>query len=212
VEFYLISVASHHFSWNMDRHQPAAHKATGTQASSRLVIHEILDDEAGYEADIEILRPDAYEEPDSEKSEDEADSSESEEQWRNELVKQMNSLSCDPNARLVSVEDDSRRGRKRRSKDAFGAPVAQISTVSSENQIEITEIADDHETRPRLKRLRRRSRRSKTVDKPIREVLGSESERGQNGKDKKDKGTFQEESVTTELSSPERPDDAMDLG
>lgn len=175
----------------MDQHQPAAHKATRTQASSRLVIHEILEDETGYEADIEILRPDAYEEPDSEKSEDESDSSESEEQWRNELVKQMKSLSCDPNARLFSIEDDSSRGRKRRSKDAFGAPVAQTSTVSSENQIEITEFADDHETRPRLKRVRRRSRRSKTVDRPIRELRGSESERGQNEKDNRDKGTVQ---------------------
>jgi hypothetical protein len=196
----------------MERHQPAAHKATRTQASSRLVIHEILDDEAGYEADIEILRPSAYEEPDSEKSEDESDSSESEEQWRNELVKQMKSLSCDQNAGILSFEDDSNRGRKRRSKDAFGVPVAQISTVSSENQIEITEVADDHETRPRLKRVRRRSRRSKTVDRPIRELQGSDSERGQNEKDKGDGGTIQEESITTELSSQERLDDVMDLG
>jgi hypothetical protein len=196
----------------MDPHLPVTHNVPHMQASSRLVIHEIFDDEVGYDADVETLRPDAYEEPDSEKSEDEADSTESEEQWRNELVKQMKSLSCDPNARHFSNEDGSSRGRKRRSKDAFGAPAAQISTVSSENQIEITEIADDHETRPRLKRVRRRSRRSRTVDRSIHKLPGSESEGGENEKDKRATGTVQEVANTTEFSSQEHLDDAMDLG
>lgn len=196
----------------MDQQIPVDQKVNHMQAFSELIIHEILDDEVGYDADVETLRPDAYEEPDSAESEDEASSTESEERWRNELVKQMKSLSCDPNARIFSNEDDSSRGRKRRSKDAFGAPAAQVFTTLSENQIEITEIADDQETRPRPKRVRRRSRRSKTVDGVSPQPPGSESELGENEMDKRDKWTVPEESITTELSSQERVDDAMDLG
>lgn len=181
------------------------------QASPELLVHEIPDDEIGYDADVEILRPDAYEEPESETSEDAKSSTEAEEHRRNELVKHMKLLSCDTDARNNSNSGDSRRGRKRRSKDAFGTPAAQMSTVLSEGQIEVTEFVDEREVRSRFKRVRRRSRRSKTKDGLIGKPPDSESGLGKNGQGKGDSMAPQNESCTTDLSLQEHLDELMDL-
>jgi hypothetical protein len=175
-----------------------------------LLVHEIPDDETGYDADVEVLRPDEYEEPDSE-GENAPSSSESEERWRDELVEHMKSLSCHPDARGIPHEDDSSRGRKRRSKDAFGVPGTQLSTGPSENQMEVAEIADDQDSRPRLKRLRRRSRRSKTENKLIHVLRGSEREAEEASVGNGGARGPQGESIETESSAREHQDDAMDL-
>ncbi len=186
--------------------------ANDEQTTSLLHIYEIPDDEIGYDADVETIMPDAYEEPDSEKSEDATSSSENEECWRNELVKQMKSLNCNPNARTVSNDDDSSRGHKRRSKDAFGSSATRVSTGVSESQLEITEIADDLEARPRLKRVRRRSWRSKTVHGNIYKSLGSQSEPGEPERCKTGSRAAAEDAVAAESSPQDLLDDAMELG
>ncbi|KAF7512721.1 hypothetical protein GJ744_000288 [Endocarpon pusillum] len=199
----------------MNQHHPLNQAARGGQTSSELHIYEILDDEIGYDADVETVRPDAYEEPDSEKGEGAISSSENEERWQDELVKQMKTLDCNSNATTVSNEDGSSCGRKRRSKDAFGSSAAQVSTGLSESRLEITEIAeiaDDQEARPRLKRMRRRSRRSKTIHGIISKSLGSQSEPGEHERCRTGSRALTEDSVATE-SSPQDPlDDAMELG
>lgn len=196
----------------MHHHLPPKQAANDGQTSSELHIYEIPDDEIGYDADVETVKPDAYEEPDSEKSEDTTSSSENEEGWRNELVKQMKSLNCNSNARTISHEDDSRRGHKRRSKDAFGPSAVQASTGASGIQLEITEIEDDREARPRPKRVRRRSRRSKTVHGILCKSLGSQSEAGEHERCQIGSRAVTEDSVAAE-SSPQDPlDDAMELG
>jgi hypothetical protein len=196
----------------MDHQNEKNLKPGHRRRGSNLLVHEVPEDENGYDADVEILWPDVYEEPDSDKSDGAASSTESEEQWRNELVKQMKSLSCHADARVRSNEDDSSRGRKRRSKDAFGASPLQTSTGVSSSQLEVTEIADDQESQPRQKRARRRSRRSKTADRLVHELLGSESEVGGDGGRRKVTKHFPEESVETETSRQDSLDDAMELG
>lgn len=198
----------------MNQHHPLSQAASGRQTSSELHIYEIPDDEIGYDADVETVRPDAYEEPDSEKSEGATSSSENEERWQDELVEQMKSLHCNSNASTVSNEDCSSRGRKRRSKDAFGSSAVQPFTGLSETRLEINEIAeiaDEQEARPRPKRMRRRSRRSKTIHGIIYKSLGSQSEPGEHERCKTGSRAATEDSVATE-SSPQDPlDDAMEL-
>ena len=163
----------------MEQHSPSRQQATPKQTSAELLIHEILDDETGYDADVEVLRPDSYEEPDSEKSDDAASSIETEGRWRDDLVKYMKSLACNPEATTVFKEKDSSGGRKRRSKDAFGLPALEFSTPNSEGQKRVTEIADGQDSRPRPKRVRNRKGRSKSANELLHKRPGRQSEAGQ---------------------------------
>lgn len=195
----------------MDQRSPTKQKANPMQVLPGLLVHEIPDEEAGYDADVEILRPDCYEEPEAEKSEGAASSTESEERWRNELVKHMRLLSCNTDSKIHANAFDSSRGRKRRSKDAFGAPAVPPSTAPSQSQMEVIEVVDEPESRSRLKRARRRSRRSKTADGLFRKPPDSESEVGKNERSKEESRTPHDESVATESSLQEHLGDAMDL-
>lgn len=178
---------------------------------SGLLIDEIADDETGYDADVEILRPDAYDEPDSGKSEDGASSTESEEHSRNELVRHMSSLSCNPDSRTVSKETGSGRGRKRRSTDAFGASTKKISAALAVNQFEVTEVADDQDSRAPVKRARRRRRPSKVANGVVRTISTSESEREGNASGNRDKRAAPEHTTTTRSPTQSYLEDAMEL-
>jgi hypothetical protein len=195
----------------MEHHHPFRQQDRALYTSADLLIQEIPDDETGYDADVEILRPDEYEELDSEKSEEAASSTESEERWRHDLIKHMKSLTCNPDASSVPNENDSSHGRKRRSKDAFGMPAAASSTAHSEGQIEVTEVVDDQYSRLPPKRVRHGGRRSKTANQHPSKPGGSESEAGKVSRDTDAKSTPQE---STMIDSPRRKyqDDDMDLG
>ncbi len=194
----------------MDHPRPSYQKLNHVHMSSELLIQEIPDDEIRYDADVEVLRPDAYEEPDSERSEA-ASSTKSEGHRDNELVKHMKSLSCNTDSQLHSNEEGSRAGRKRRSKDAFGAAATQISNALSGNQIEVTEVPDDGDKGPSAKRTRRRSRRSKIADGLCRQAPGSESEPRANEDGNGDSRISPNESAAFESSPREHPDEAMDI-
>lgn len=196
----------------MDQQSSLKRKDNPRQTSSEFHIHEIQDNEIGYDADVEILRPDAYEEPDSEKSEGPASPTENEDHLRNELVQHMKSLSCNPDARVLSQEVDLGRRHKRRSTDAFRASNTRSSTPLSESQLEVTEIADDQDSRPPLKRARRRRRRSRPACGLVHKLLTSESEIEENNNGGGDSRTTpMEESVATESSPQAHLDDSMDL-
>jgi hypothetical protein len=195
----------------MEQHSLLNSNDRPRRRSSHFLIHEITDDEAGYEADVEVLRPDTYEEPDSERSEDAASSSESGERSPDRLVKHMKSLSCNPGSSPHPKEDDSSHSRKRRSTDAFGTSAIRISTTLSDSKIEVSEVADDKASRPRVKRVRRRRRRSKIADGLISQSPRSESGPGENEEGNGDTKTRLEESAATESSTQEYMDDTMEL-
>jgi hypothetical protein len=195
----------------MEQHSLLNSNDKPRRRSSHFLVHEITDDEAGYEADVEVLRPDAYEEPDSERSEDAASSSESGERSPDRLVKHMKSLSCNPGNSVHPNEDDSSHSRKRRSTDAFGTSAIRISTTLSDSQIEVNEVTDDRDSRPRVKRVRRRRRRSKIADGLISKSPRSESGAGENEEDNRDSKTRLEESAATESSLQEYVGDIMEL-
>jgi hypothetical protein len=195
----------------MEQHSSLNSNDRPRRRSSHFLIHEITDDEAGYEADAEVLRPDAYEEPESERSEDAARSSESGERSPDRLVKHMKSLSCNPGSSVHPNEDDSSHSRKRRSTDAFGTSAIRISTTLSDSQIEVNEVTDDRNSRSRVKRARRRRRRSRIADGLISKSPRSESGLGENEEGTGDSKTRLEESAATEASPQEYVDDTMEL-
>lgn len=162
----------------------------------------------GYDADVEVLRPDSYEEPDSENSDEATSSTESEERWRHELVKYMKSLSCDPASAPVPYGDEETRGRKRRSKEAFGTSAAQIHSACNKSQLEVTEVAGEHHSRPRSKRLRRRSQRFKSEDGFIGTQPETETESGEY---QDENGIATDPPRETVLAESSLQDDSMDL-
>lgn len=184
---------------------------TSKQTSSEWLIDEVLDDETGYDADVEILRPDAYEEPDSDRSDDGASSTESDERSRNDLVRHMKSLSCNSKLRIVSKEADPHRGRKRRSTDAFGASLPQVYTRLADDQVEVTEVVDEQDSKGPMKRVRRRRRISHVANGVVRVACTTDSERGERSIGKREKKTASEESTTLEIPNQTSSDDKMDL-
>ena len=181
------------------------------QTSPSLLIQEVADDETGYDADVEVLRPDEYEELDSEKSDEAASSTESDERWRHDLIKHMKSLTCNPDAQGVCKENNSSRGRKRRSKDAFGISAAPSSVPHSDAQIEVIELVNSQDSRPQPKRVRHGSRRSKATNQLSPEPLGTESEPREALRDTREVENAGQESITMESSSQMHEDDDMDL-
>lgn len=181
------------------------------QTFSDLLIQEVADDETGYDADVEVLRPDEYEELDSEKSDETASSTESEERWRHDLIKHMKSLTCNPDVKGVSHQNDSSRGRKRRSKDAFGIPAVTDSTPHSDAQLEIIEVLHGQDPRPQPKRVRHGCRRFRATNQLSSQLLGTDSEPGELSNDAGEADKAGQESVTMDSSPRTHKDDFMDL-
>lgn len=195
----------------MDQLIPSKKHDNPKQTFSELLIDEVLDDETGYDADVEILRPDTYEDPDSGKSDDDASSTESDEHSRNDLIKYMKSLSCNSDVRIVSKEADPRRGRKRRSTDAFGTSVQKVFTRLADDQLEVTEVVDEQDSKGPMKRLRRRRRISHVANGVLRVASTTESEQGKKSIGKREKKTASEESTAFEISNQTHSGDNMDL-
>lgn len=195
----------------MVQRRPSRQHATPKQTSAEWLIYEILDDETDYNPDVEVLKPDSCEEPDCEKSGDAGSPIEMEERWRDALVQHMKSLTCNPQAKAVSEEQNSNGRRKRSSNEAFDPLAAEFSTSNSESQIEVTEIAGGQGLRPRPKRMRYRRTRSKRANGLLQEPPATPSEAGQFLADKGDAGTVREESATTDSPASEHKADVMDL-
>jgi hypothetical protein len=197
----------------MDRRSRRSKGSHAKRLISDLTIHDISNDEVGYDADVEVLKPDAYEEPESDRSEDEAlNPCDDGDRWKEELVKHMASLNCNAETRNTSNDDNSSRGRKRKSKDAFGPPNGQASNALPQSQIEVTEVADDQQSRPRPKRARRRLRRTETGEKFVHKLPDSETELEEQRANSEAVRDSREDCLASESSPTERQlDDAMDL-
>lgn len=179
-------------------------RASRKRTSTGLLITEIQDDEeVGYDADVETLKPDAIEEPDSAGEKDDASSSSislslsvgcDEHDRRDDLVKEMGSLSCTHNpittyeyspapdrSRPNHGDDNGKSGgrsRKRRSTSAdatFSGPprvkgvVIPSSPTGSHLELEVTEVVirDDYDlSGPRVKRIRRKGGRQISQNSP----------------------------------------------
>lgn len=143
-------------------------KQTGFRRYSGLSIQEITDEEYAYDADVEVLTPDSYDEVTDTCDESESSAS-SEENWRTELVAHMKTLSCDPEHR-TQPSKGSNRGLKRRSRDASTRSTLEATAALSSHQMEITEVSDDEQSIPRAKRTRRSSPVLSSEEAPNRHI------------------------------------------
>lgn len=124
-------------------------------SSGGLCIEEMSPDDMGYDGDIEVLRPDQYEEPESDFEDDKA----LQQLWPDtddELAKKLRRLSCDPHVVASSRRDDGDRGRKRMSKEM---DTEHPGPRGKQTEIEVSEVVDGHmEQHPPKRRKKRASK------------------------------------------------------
>jgi len=118
----------------------------------------------GYDADVEIVKPDQYEEPESETDGEQDNTDQDSEAMENQLAVKLRKLSCDidhQEQQCPPIGDG--RSRKRMSKEMQGDPGSSQLHLSD---FEVTELIDELEHGPPAKRRQRRSLR-KTTDRGL---------------------------------------------
>lgn len=121
-------------------------------SSSEISIEELLPDDMGYDADIEALHPDAYEEPESE-AEVSRTPKRKFHSIDDELAARMKHLGSEKSGTNSPMTPSSIRGRKRRSLHDEFAPVE--SNEPSELEVMEVPVADRAAKSPPKKRRRR---------------------------------------------------------
>ena len=134
-----------------------------------LSIEELSEDEIGYDADIEVLRPDQCEEPDSDHCENKRATIEYRdyECWQNKLVEGMMSLDCNSTTYDSQELPETPPGRKRTSVEITGSNKEIGSSAVVDTTIGVMEVADDLDATPNPKRMRRKSRRTRTSERIV---------------------------------------------
>lgn len=184
------------------------------ESSSELYVEELSPDDMGYDGDVEVLRPDHYEEIDS----DFEDDRNVRHQWPDtdeELARKLRMLACDPEHGDSSRLDESEHGKKRRSKEMESEMPAQGAHID----FEVSEMVDDQtEQRPTKKRRKRPSQQSMAHRLGRKHVNGTWSDSSERTDDREMPFLLESScSGTPEVTpAPEGfggdEDDAMDIG
>jgi hypothetical protein len=141
-------------------------------SSDNIIVEELSDDEYGYDGDIEVFRPDEYEEADSDTGN--VDSPPILQQdysyWQTKLSEKLTALNCNSDTNESQHNMDRPPSRKRRSrelaKDAGHGRAARDMSAS----FEVVELVDGSGVGPPAKRRRRKSRRSRTSEQIIHKL------------------------------------------
>jgi hypothetical protein len=168
-----------------------------------LYVEELSPDDMGYDGDVEVVRPDVYEEAESDFEDNKVprrlyDTDD-------DLARHLRGLSCEAKPRGSPQPGDGERGRKRRSTEMN--PRAN-SPLYRTTEIEISEIVDDQTEQPPTKRRRKRDLKPSMAQRAARrranEAWSDSEERSPERRlpvlDSSNSGT------------PRDQDDAMDLG
>src|SRR2546423_8629550 len=136
------------------------------RSSNNITIEELSDDEYAYDGDIEVVRPDQYEDVDSET---EGINSppilcQDPSYWQNRLAEKLTALSCNSDTNESQENTDRAAGRKRRSREQAPESGAVKGARDVSTNLEIVELVDNFGAAPPAKRRRRKSRRSKTSE------------------------------------------------
>jgi len=177
------------------------------ESSDEIYIEEMSPDEMGYDGDVEVLRPDQYEDAES----DLEDTTPRRRLWPDtddELAGKLRRLSCDPSVlHAQQLEDRSKLGAKRQSKEM---DVDDRGSGSRRTEIEVSELVDEQAEQRPIKRRKRRVSQSHMVHG----VGNKQPSRAWS--DSSEKTEDQEVTIDSSLSSTPAPvdgdDDAMDLG
>jgi len=163
---------------DVSTHRAKRGKRSRQDTRDQLVIEEISPDDMGYDGDIEVVRPDQYEDPASD-LEDETILKRLWADTDDELAGGMRRLSCDTRSQSSPPKEDSDRGRKRQSKEADTAS----HPGNKKTEIEVSELVDEQDIHRPHKRRRKRSRRPNTAHRLMtgqEEAWSDSSERFEN--------------------------------
>lgn len=151
-------------------------KRARRESSDDFSIEEISADDMGYDADVEVLQPDQYEDLESDFEDDHA----LRKLWpdtEDELASRLRRLSCEREPKNARREDIG-RGRKRLSKemdDEEEKPTAGCT------EIEVSEIVDGQAAPPPTKRIKKRSGKTplghRVVKKQVQQAWTDSSDR-----------------------------------
>ena len=183
------------------------------RSNNAITIEELSDDENAYDGDIEVVRPDQYEdvESDTEGFNSPPILDHDQSYWQNRLAEKMTGLTCNSDTNESQDNTDRLPSRKRRSREQPTAAGAGKAATDMSASLEIIELVDDSVAGPPAKRRRRKSRRSRTSEKIIHKIPSIKLEPRDLGRSPAN-ATATSESSTTSPSSLQTPvEDAMDV-
>src|SRR5277367_4214391 len=166
---------------------------TKSVSSGSLSIEELSEDEVGYDGDIEVIRPDQYEEPESEAGESETEPIvyHAYNNWQNKLSERMRALECNSDTNDSQDQLDRPPSRKRSSHQLGLDTNPERPVTSSPAGVEIIELENEANTSPLRKRIKRRTRRTKTDEKSVNQAFANRNDigAGHRSQEKRTNGT-----------------------
>jgi hypothetical protein len=148
------------------------------RSSSNITVEELSDDEYGYDGDIEVFRPDEYEEADSDTGNVasppvlQRDYS----YWQTKLSEKLTALNCHSDTNESQDNMDRPPSRKRRSRDSTKDVEHGRAAHDTSASFEVVELVDGSGVGPPAKRRRRKSRRSRTSERIIHKLHGIQAD------------------------------------
>jgi hypothetical protein len=189
---------------------PAFHSR---RSNNNITIEELSDDDYAYDGDIEVVRPDQYEEADSDTGG--VDSSPILHQdstfWQTRLAEKLTALNCNSDTNESHDNTDRPPSRKRRSREPVTDPGPDKATQSLSADLEVVEVKDGSDAAPQVKRPRWKSRRSRTSERIIHRLPSAKAELRDMGKGSRAAMTTSESSATSSSSLHTHTEDAMDV-
>jgi len=192
---------------------PHRHRSS-TNDTITMRIQEISEDEIGYEGDIEVVRPDQYEEPDSDAGElhDTAISAGHDYSfWQAKLAEKLRNLDCNSDTNDSQDCLDGPSTRKRRSREPTDPLLGQRIPAPRSATLEVTEVHDGKEEAHRPKRARRKSRRIKSADMFVKRLQSIKTDVKEQPDSTSAAMASSEGSLTTPESAHTAGEDAMEV-
>jgi hypothetical protein len=133
-------------------------------SSDGITVEELSDDEYGYDGDIEVFRPDEYEEADSDTGNIASSPilQQDYSYWQTRLSEKLTGLNCNSDTNESQDNMDRPPSRKRRSRESVKDVGHGRAADDVSASLEVVELVDGSGVGPPAKRRRRKSRRSRT--------------------------------------------------
>ncbi len=190
-------------------HRPAQHRRASHDS---ITVEELSDGETAYDGDIETVRPDEIEEPESDAEVESPDIPRYDyETWQSRLAEKLKALDCNSDANDSQDTQSRPPSRKRRPQDRVETGWADSSFPNSSGGPEVTEILDEPDDGPDAKRLRRKMRRTRTAERIIHKFPSIQTNTGEVRESTGAHLGSSESSGNTPSSLPTPTDDAMDV-
>lgn len=183
------------------------------RSGNNITIEEISDDEYAYDGDIEVVKPDQYEEADSDTGGLDSPPMLHHDSfyWQARLAEKLTALNCNSDTNESQDSTDRPPSRKRRSREQVTDPGSEKGSRSLSANLEVVELKDGSDTAPRAKRPRRKSRRSRTSERIIHRLPSVKADLRDVSKSSTAAMATSQSSTTSPSSLLTPTEDAMDV-